>query len=92
MIAQVGDGLDAAAHQVDVGEPQRPGDPEQVVAALGRHVHVAAVAARGGGDEEHRLRLDEGAELVVDLFEDLGHQLICPVATRMRTVLPSKTR
>ena len=71
-----------AAHQVHVGEAERAGHLEQVAAALRRQVHVAAVAARGGGDEEHRLRLDERAQRVVDLVEDLGHQPTALTAPR----------
>ena len=73
VLLEVGDGLDAAAEHVGVGEAERAGDAEHARAALGRDVDVAAVAARRRGHEEDVLAFDERAEGVVDRVEHLGH-------------------
>ena len=57
VLAEVGDGLDAAAGQVEVGDRRRPEDAERVV-ALGRQVDVAVGAGWGRGHEEQVLAFD----------------------------------
>ena len=59
---------------VQVGDRVRVEDPQALDRPLRRDVHVAAVAARRGADEEHPLPPDPGGELLVDLVEDLAHR------------------
>jgi hypothetical protein len=60
----VGDRLDPAAGQVEVGDLVRPEDAEGVQ-PLGRDVEVARRVVRGGADEEDVLPPDEGCDRLV---------------------------
>ena len=73
VVAQVRDGLRAAADEVEVGDRVLVEDPQRLDRALGRDVDVAAVAARRGGHEEHALARDPRRQPRVDRIEDLGH-------------------
>jgi hypothetical protein len=74
----VGDGLCAAAHQIQVGNPPRTQDREGVE-PLGREIHPTRIGARRGGDEEHVLLPDPLAEALIDRVEDLGHVVVSRV-------------
>ena len=67
----MGDGLDAAAGEVEVRDRVRVEDGKGVQ-ALGRQVHVAAVG-RCRCNEEHALGGDEGGQLVGDRVENPAH-------------------
>ena len=72
ILAHMGQRLDARAAQVEIGDLIGSQDAETVI-ALGRHVHMASVARRGGRHEKHLLRLDEGADTIVDMGVSLCH-------------------
>ena len=60
VLPQVGDGLDTAASEVEVGDSARPDDGEGAVEAFGRQVEEPVAGQRGGGDEEHVLAPEPG--------------------------------
>jgi hypothetical protein len=68
----VGDGLDAAAGEIEVGDRVRVENAEGVV-ALRRYVDVPVAAARRAADEEQALGADERGERLVDGLERLTH-------------------
>src|SRR5690606_17386275 len=66
VLTQVRDGLSAAGGEVEVGEGVLVDDRERSVQALRRDVDMPIVTARGGGDEEDPLSLDELTKATVD--------------------------
>ena len=70
VLADVRDGLCAAPDVVVVLDRQPVDDAERLDRPFRRHVDVTALA-RGGADEEERLRADPLLEPVVDGFEEL---------------------
>lgn len=73
VVAQVRDGLDAAAEQVDVGDLGGSEHLQQPGAALRRDVDVPTRPRRRGADEPDWLRLEPGGQLVVDVLRDDPH-------------------
>jgi hypothetical protein len=73
VLLQVGDRLDTAAGDIEVGEAPITEDRQRAGQALGRDVDVALVGAWRRPDEEHRLAQEEGGEPLVDPVVDLGH-------------------
>jgi hypothetical protein len=74
VFSQVRDGLNPAAKNVEVGDGFGPEDSERVQ-PFGREVHVAFGGERRGGDEEHRLRLNEPGQDVVEFGVSFRHSL-----------------
>jgi hypothetical protein len=74
VLAEVRDGLDAAAGLVEVGDAARTEDGELAAVALRRAVDVAVRVERRRRHEEDRLGLDEAGEPLVDLVVDPAHR------------------
>jgi hypothetical protein len=66
VLANVRDRLGAAAYDVEVGDRGGVEHAQRARGALRRDVHVAAGVERRGRDEEDRLLLDPGAQVVAD--------------------------
>jgi hypothetical protein len=71
-VFQVGDGLHAAAGEVEVGERMRVEHLERAARALRRDVDEPVPGEWRGAHEEERLRFHERGELGVDALVDLG--------------------
>ena len=76
VFAQVRDRLRSTPDEVEVGDLPRAEDPEPAEIALRRDVDVPVAGERRRADEEEALRLDPGAELAADFFEDLAYRAI----------------
>jgi hypothetical protein len=71
-LAQVSDGLDSTAVEINISDRSWPQDAE-CVEAFGRQVHVSAGIERSGGDKKHVLRFDETLGLIVDHGASFTH-------------------
>ena len=65
VLAQVRDGLDAAAYQFEISDAKRIENCKRAE-ALRREVHMPIIRARRRRDEEDVLRMDEIGEMAVD--------------------------
>ena len=74
VLAQVRNGLDPAAGQVEVGHLKRTQDSKGAGQALRRAVHQALRIQRSRRDEEHRLTGHPCGELVIDGLELVSHE------------------
>ncbi len=72
VFAQVRDGLDAAAENVEIGDRARSKNPKSVQ-SLRRKVDVAIRVEGRCRHKKHRLRLNEAAERFVDLWICFRH-------------------
>ena len=80
VLAEVSDGLDTAAGEVEVGH--RPVvEDSQGVMPLRREVHVATLR-RGGGHEEHVLLTDPRDQLLVEGLAHVSHGWSLPAVLR----------
>ena len=71
----MGDGLDPAAHEVEVGDRQRIEDRE-ARQSLGRDVHHPLPVERRRADEEQMLGTDEGLVPRVERLEYCTHGIL----------------
>ena len=81
VVAQVRDGLDAAAGEVEVGDRGRIENAERVE-SLGRDVDVPVAASGSGADEEDMLGTQERRHALVDAVVGLSHIGIFAAAAR----------
>src|SRR5262249_38807415 len=72
VLAEVGNGLHAAARQVEIGHRAAVEDREGVE-PLRRAVEVPVAGERRGGDEEDVLGAEKRLQLLVDLVVGLAH-------------------
>jgi hypothetical protein len=73
VLAQVGDRLGAAAHEVEVRDRVVVEHPQRADRALGRDVDVPVAVERRGADEEQGLARDPVALVLVDPLVDAAH-------------------